>query len=126
MECLELKRGEVLSRQGEDADRMFVVVYGRLRVVCRDADGTETVIAEAGRGDTVGRRQLADRRSAARHCLALRDSAVGVITRPLFENLKFQYPDVVARLSPHRLAAGPARAGRSVGGGLPRPSCRMP
>ena len=99
VECRPLQRGDVLIRQGEDADRMFVVVYGRLRIVARDAGGTETVIDEIGRGDIVGEWSLltGDVRSATVY--ALRDSAVGVITRPLFENLKCQYPEVMTRLS---------------------------
>jgi lysophospholipid hydrolase len=99
VKCLELKRGEVLVREGEDADRMFVVISGRLRIVARDAEGTETVIDEIGRGDTVGERSLlsGDARSATVY--ALRDSAVGVITRPVFENLKCQYPEVMTRLT---------------------------
>ena len=99
MECLELKRGDILVRQGEDADRMFVVISGRLRIVARDAEGTETVIDEIGRGDTVGERSLltGDVRSATVY--AVRDSAVGVITRSLFENLKRQYPEVMTRLA---------------------------
>jgi CRP-like cAMP-binding protein len=96
---LPLKRGDVLIRQGEDADRMFVVVYGRLRIVTQDAGGGETVVDEIGRGDTVGERSLlaGDARSATVY--ALHDSAVGVITRPLFENLKRQYPEVMTRLT---------------------------
>ena len=99
IECLQLKRGDVLIREGEDADRMFVVIYGRLRIVAHDAEGTETVIDEIGRGDTVGERSLltGDVRSATVY--ALRDSAVGVITRSLFENLKLQYPEVMTRLA---------------------------
>ena len=99
MECLQLKRGDVLIRQGEDADRMFVVVYGRLRIVTHDAGGAETIVDEIGRGDTVGERSLltGDVRSATVY--ALRDSAVGVITRPVFENLKRQYPEVMTRLA---------------------------
>jgi lysophospholipid hydrolase len=97
--CLPLKRGDVLIRAGEDADRLFVVVYGRLRIVTRDDEGIETVVDEIGRGDTVGERSLlaGDVRSATVY--ALRDSAVGVITRSLFENLKLQYPEVMTRLS---------------------------
>ena len=99
IECLQLKRGDVLIREGEDADRMFVVIAGRLRIVARDAEGTETVIDELGRGDTVGERSLltGDVRSATVY--ALRDSAVGVITRSLFENLKLQYPEAMTRLA---------------------------
>ena len=97
--CVPLKRGDVLIRAGEDADRLFVVIYGRLRIVTCDDAGTETVVDEIGRGDTVGERSLlaGDVRSATVY--ALRDSAVGVITRSLFENLKLQYPEVMTRLS---------------------------
>ena len=99
IECLQLKRGDVLIREGEDADRLFVVVYGRLRIVAQDADGKETVVDEIGRGDTLGERSLlaGDARSVTVY--ALRESAVGVITRPLFENLKLQYPEVMTRLA---------------------------
>ena len=58
IECLQLKRGDVLIREGEDADRLFVVVYGRLRIVAQDAGGNETVVDEIGRGDTLGERSL--------------------------------------------------------------------
>ena len=75
------------------------MISGRLRIVARDAEGTETVIDEIGRGDTVGERSLltGDVRSATVY--AVRDSAVGVITRSLFENLKLQYPEVMTRLA---------------------------
>ncbi|MGE5603221.1 MAG: cyclic nucleotide-binding domain-containing protein [Nitrososphaerales archaeon] len=99
MECLQLKRGDVLVRQGEDEDRMFVVVYGRLRLVARDCDGTETVAGEAGRGDTVGEASLLTGDLPSATVYATRDSAVGVISRSLFETLQYQYPDVVVRLS---------------------------
>jgi predicted acylesterase/phospholipase RssA/CRP-like cAMP-binding protein len=99
MECLQLKRGEVLIRQGEDGDRMFVVIYGRLRAVTQDAEGTEMALNEIGRGDTVGERSLFTGEVRSATVYALRESAVGVITRPLFENLKFQYPEVTTRLA---------------------------
>ena len=98
-ECLDLKRGDILVREGEDADRMFIVISGRLRIMARNTEGTEMVIDEISRGDTVGERSLltGDVRSATVY--ALRDSAVGVITRPLFENLEHQYPEVMMRLA---------------------------
>jgi predicted acylesterase/phospholipase RssA/CRP-like cAMP-binding protein len=107
MECLELKRGDVLYRQGDDADRMFVVIYGRLRMMARDAEGTEMVLDEVGRGDTVGWKSLLTGDVRSTTVYALRDSAVGVITRPVFENLSLQYPEVMARLA--RIAVRRAR-----------------
>jgi predicted acylesterase/phospholipase RssA/CRP-like cAMP-binding protein len=107
MECLELKQGDVLYRQGEDADRMFVVIYGRLRMIARDAEGTETVLDEVGRGDTVGWKSLLTGDMRSTTVYALRDSAVGVITRPLFESLGRRYPEVMTRLA--RIALRRAR-----------------
>lgn len=103
----ELKRGEVLYRQGEDANGMFVVIYGRLRMVARDAEGSETVVDEVRRGDTVGWKSLLTSDVRSTTVYALRDSAVGVITRPVFENLFQQYPEVMTRLS--RIAMRRAR-----------------
>src|SRR5512146_546683 len=48
VERLELKRGDILVQEGEDGDRMFVVISGRLRIVTRDGEGTETIIDEIG------------------------------------------------------------------------------
>lgn len=99
MECRELKRGDVLYRQGEDADLMFVVIFGRLRMVAQDGEGTEAIIDEVGRGDTVGWKTMLTGDPRATTVYALRESAVGVITRPLFENLSRQYPEVMTRLA---------------------------
>jgi predicted acylesterase/phospholipase RssA/CRP-like cAMP-binding protein len=107
MECLELKHGDVLYRQYEEADRMFVVIYGRLRMVARDAQGTETVLDEVARGDTVGWKSLVTGDVRPTTVYALRDSAVGVITRPVFLNLSRQYPEAMTRLA--RIALRRAR-----------------
>ena len=121
IECLQLKRGDVLIREGEDADRLFVVIYGRLRIVAQDADGKETVVDEIGRGDTLGERSLlaGDARSVTVY--ALRESAVGVITRPLFENLKLQYPEVIHAWPGSRCAACSAAPPRPMPSTPPMP-----
>jgi hypothetical protein len=67
--------------------------------VARDAEGTETIIDEVGRGDTVGEGRLLTGDVLSAAVYAVRDSAVGVITRPLFENLKLQYPEAMTRLA---------------------------
>jgi predicted acylesterase/phospholipase RssA/CRP-like cAMP-binding protein len=114
IERLQLKQGDVLTQQGKDGDRMFVVIYGRLRIVAQDAEGTETVVDEIGRGDVLGERSLlGDVPSATVYGLG--DSAVGVITRPLFENLKFQYPEVTIRLTRIALRRIQAYAARRDG-----------
>jgi lysophospholipid hydrolase len=99
IECLSLKRGDILIRKDEDRDRIFVVIDGRLRIAARDPAGTETIVDEIGRGDALGERSLLTGEIPSAIVYAVRDSAVGVVTRPLFENLKFQYPDATTRLT---------------------------
>jgi CRP-like cAMP-binding protein len=107
VETVELKRGAVLYRQGQESDCMFVVIYGRLRMVAKDPGGTETVVDEVGCGDTVGWKSLMTGGVRSTTVYALRDSAVGAISRPVFETLTRQYPEVIMRLS--RIALRRAR-----------------
>jgi len=46
--------GEVLMRQGEMGDRLYVVVEGRLTVTARDDDGATLLLGEARQGEFVG------------------------------------------------------------------------
>jgi NTE family protein len=52
-ETVSLRGGEYLFREGDDADRLYVVRSGRLRVVVHGEDG-ERVVREVGPGDVLG------------------------------------------------------------------------
>ena len=54
LELVPLYSGEVVMREGEPGDDMFVVVSGRLRVVTTGPNGAEVIVAELGPGETVG------------------------------------------------------------------------
>jgi CRP-like cAMP-binding protein len=49
-----LRRNEVLFRQGADADALYIVRSGRLRVSASDQSGHEKVLAFLGTGEVVG------------------------------------------------------------------------
>jgi len=76
LEAQALPGGAVLMRQGDPADALYLVSVGRFRVSIERADGSETVVAELGRGDIVGELALItdDPRSAT--VTAVRDSQV--------------------------------------------------
>jgi cytochrome P450/CRP-like cAMP-binding protein len=46
--------GSDIARQGEPADRFYVLVRGRCQVVCRRPDGSETTVAHMVEGDFFG------------------------------------------------------------------------
>ena len=54
LEWLRLNRGEMLFRQGDPGDALFVVVNGRLDILLEEPDGVRRLVGEAGRGDSVG------------------------------------------------------------------------
>src|SRR5690349_4586051 len=50
--------GEVLMRQGDEADSAYVVQCGRLRILVTGADGVARSAGEVGRGEMVGEMAL--------------------------------------------------------------------
>jgi predicted acylesterase/phospholipase RssA/CRP-like cAMP-binding protein len=92
-------RGEVLAREGEFADCMYLVVYGHLRVATQDAAGKERVVDAVGRGDIIGEMGLLTGQPLTATIYAVRDSAVAVISRAAYQGLQAQYPDVTTRIT---------------------------
>lgn len=56
--------GDVLTKQNEDADGLYLIASGHVRVTGVDADGDRLVLAELGPGDVVGEISLVLRRPA--------------------------------------------------------------
>lgn len=63
--------GEVVCREGEDSDRMFVILEGRVKVYKRDEHGHEATLRELREGDFFGELGLLDShvRSASISCV---------------------------------------------------------
>jgi NTE family protein len=94
----ELAAGEVLFREGDTADAMYVVVSGRLRAT-RDDDGETRTVGDISRGETVGEMALltGDVRSATVH--ALRDCVLAGLDRPTFNELARACPQTVIHVA---------------------------
>lgn len=91
-----LQGGDILMKQGEIADSMYLLVYGRL-LVYRDDDEVNS-IGEIGAGDVVGELALfIDTPRTATVC-AIRDSALIKISRPLFESIAHNHPQAAMRI----------------------------
>ena len=55
---IEFEAGQYLFRQGEDGDRMFVVLEGKVEILLQQ-DGLEVRIARCGVGDYLGEEVIA-------------------------------------------------------------------
>lgn len=73
---IEIAGSETLMHQGEQGDSMYLIVSGRLRAYVRAADGSERMVGEMARGQTVGEMSLYTGEPRAATVVAVRDSVL--------------------------------------------------
>jgi CRP/FNR family cyclic AMP-dependent transcriptional regulator len=72
--------GDIIFRQDQVGDRMYVMRSGRVRLFRTDR-GVETVLADVAEGETFGELALFDRRPRSAYARAIGDTTLRVITR---------------------------------------------
>lgn len=105
LEWVTLETGELLMRQGEVGDSLWVVLSGRLRVFIEREDA-EVAVGEISPGEAVGEMAIIaeERRSAT--VRAIRPSTLIRLTRTGFDRLEARHPQIMrhmARLLVRRL-----------------------
>lgn len=60
MEQVNLRRGQILFNEGDEGDRLFIVVQGKLKLGHRSGDGRENLLAVVGPGEMIGELTLFD------------------------------------------------------------------
>ncbi len=93
LEAVALPGGAVLMQQGEPGDSMYLVAVGRLRVAMTRDDGTQTIVAEVGRGEVVGELAVMTDEPRSATVTALRDSQVLRLTTDAFAELVATFPE---------------------------------
>ena len=90
---LSVPRGTVVVREGDVADRLYLVREGRLRVCTGDGEGREVELTVLGPGRYFGELMLGGglRTASVR---ALTPARLSVITRETFEQVLASRPDV--------------------------------
>jgi len=87
---LEIRRGDLLFREGDDPDELFVVVSGRIAIANKSIDGRESMVALMEEGDLFGEMGLFDGRGRSAEARALETSVVTAVpygpVRNLYEN----------------------------------------
>ncbi len=99
LEWLLVPGGEVVCRQGDEGDSLYLVASGRVLVVRDDGRGGEVLLAEMDRGDSVGTLAVLTGRPRNATVRALRDSLLIRLHRDSAEVLLRKYPGVLLALS---------------------------
>ena len=96
-EAYSFEAGEVLIREGDIADALYILVHGRLKAFTRDKKGHELVLNMLGRGEFFGEMLLdGGRRSASVKAVA--SSLCVVVTRAQLNHFLRDHPEFTERL----------------------------
>jgi predicted acylesterase/phospholipase RssA/CRP-like cAMP-binding protein len=100
LDLVLVRGGEVVVRQGEPSDALYVVIQGRLRVLREREDGTVTMLSELRRGQSVGEIGLLTGGARTATVAALRDSLLARLSRESFDRLVESHPlDIVRQFA---------------------------
>jgi CRP/FNR family cyclic AMP-dependent transcriptional regulator len=78
--------GDLVFRQGQLGDRMFIVTTGGVRIY-REDRGVDTTLANVGPGETFGELALFDHHPRSASARAIGDTQLRVVTREEFMDL---------------------------------------
>jgi lysophospholipid hydrolase len=98
MEFVHLEGQDILFRQGDVGDALYVVVSGRLQVIVERADGTNNAIGQIGIGEVVGEMALIGGEVRTATVQAIRDSSIARLSRAAFDDLTGRYPHKLLQL----------------------------
>jgi NTE family protein len=98
-EWLHALGGQVLFREGESGDAVYLVVSGRLVVYTTAADGSEQRLREIGRGGNVGELALLTDEPRSANVRAVRDTMLARLSRSRFQELVARHPGAMLPLT---------------------------
>jgi NTE family protein len=98
LDSLSLPGGEILFREGEVGDALYIVTAGSLGVAVRGDGGHDVLVARVQAGETVGEMALLDGELRSATVVALRDSELLRLGRRSYERLIEQHPRSMLRL----------------------------
>ena len=97
-ESRRFKAGERLVTFEEEATGLFLIASGAVKVVGRDADGDELLVAELGPGDVVGEISLVLRRPATADVIATHHTIALELAREQFHEAIKEHPSLLGEL----------------------------
>ncbi|KIN07740.1 hypothetical protein OIDMADRAFT_99786 [Oidiodendron maius Zn] len=99
LEWVQVSAGQVIYRQGDESDAIYIVLNGRLRQVLNNEQDGMKVIGEYGQGESVGELEVMTEsvRPATLH--AIRDTELAKFPKTLFNSLAQEHPGITIKIS---------------------------
>jgi len=97
MQLKTLASDTLLCKEGQIANEMYVVVYGKLRIFTENDAQQVKVLKDVGRGSAVGEIGVITSEQRTASVRAIRDSSIAVLSKESFERLLVKFPVVMNR-----------------------------
>ena len=96
---VELPGGEVLFREGDPSDALYLLISGRLQVVLTGGDNLPRIVGEIGRGESVGEMGVFSAKPRGGTVTALRDSVLARIELAGVQTILQEVPALALNLN---------------------------
>jgi CRP-like cAMP-binding protein len=91
-------RGEAVFREGEPAERLFLIDSGRVKLSTASTTGQELLIGVLGRGQIFGELEIIDRGTRAMNARAMEDAVLYALPSDMFWTMLENRPALARRL----------------------------
>jgi lysophospholipid hydrolase len=99
LEWVQVNAGQVIYRQGDESDAIYIVLNGRLRLVRSNEQNGMKVIGEYGQGESVGELEVMTESARPATLHAIRDTELAKFPRTLFNSLAQEHPGITIKIS---------------------------
>jgi CRP-like cAMP-binding protein len=99
LEWVQVNAGQVIYRQGDDSDAIYIVLNGRLRLVLNNEQDGMRVIGEYGQGESVGELEVMTESARPATLHAIRDTELAKFPKTLFNSLAQEHPGITIKIS---------------------------
>ena len=99
LEWVQIDAGQLIFRQGDESDAIYIVLNGRLRTLQTGNDGKAQVIGEYGQGDSVGELEVLTESPRPGTLRAIRDTELAKLPKSLFNSLARENPEITIKIS---------------------------
>ncbi|KAJ6262934.1 hypothetical protein Dda_1492 [Drechslerella dactyloides] len=100
LEWLQINAGQVIYREGDESDAIYIILNGRLRAIRGNPDeGDMHVVGEYGQGESVGELEVLTESTRPVTLHAIRDTEVARFPKTLFNSLALEHPGITIQIS---------------------------
>lgn len=99
LEWVQVNAGQIIYKQCDESDAIYIVLNGRLRLVLNTENEGMKVLGEFGQGESIGELEVLTEtvRPATLH--AIRDTELAKFPKTLFNSLAQEHPGITIKIS---------------------------